>query len=434
MSSFLVAAAHTTGLRELTLASGERDRLRFVRPWARDTVMDFLGATGSPGYIANYVARERVHYICGGIVRSLLEAKAKVAKYGSDPAGLDDTESETREEMSRSCDKWIKEVGEATTLQSAAIIASLVRGSTPWVALKPAYDQGLVALSPTGRRAVPVSSVAASVLHQALAGHIRKNLVPLETVREGAERGIALETQLQALLDPCGSTLKTLSLDGSAQAQAVTLRADYSLPFLSASETLPFATMHVLYLPDSGTYPCDAIILPSALDLTAPVLLLEFSVTRPTDDARLNKLLSWFRQSPKGKAAPAAAAALPIVPSGRKLAPEEFGGVIDMVKATHPTRPIIAVLCWLGHLKPQSVTVPASADGAKSADGGGGASSTDGASSSTKDAASANGAMNSGKSTLTKKQKLLEAAGRAGVSICVLDLPGLELLGIRMKP
>jgi hypothetical protein len=235
-------------------------------------------------------------------------------------------------------------------------------------------------------------------------------------------------------LDPCNSYVQTRSLDGSEVSKALALCADYSLKFLSATETLPAATTHVLYLPTSGTYPCDAIIVPSANSPTAPVLLLEFSVTQPTDKDRLDKLLNWFRHSPESKAAPAAAPASPKVPAGRKRAPEEFGGFIDTVKATHPTRPIIAVLCWLGHFKQQRVTVPASTDGAKSADGGGGASSTDGASSSTKDAASANGAMNSGKSTLTKKQKLLEAAGRAGVSICVLDLPGLELLGIRMKP
>lgn len=293
------------GLREFTLVSGEHHRLRFVRPWARGTAMDFLSDKESPGYLKDPATRKRVHYICGGVLRSLFDAKRAVDFYGTTPAALDAVEAGMRSAMKRSCDKWMKEASPDILQKCTSSIANLVRGSTPWEDLKPAYDQGLVALAPTVRLAVPVSSVAASVLHAALAMQLRKDFTPLDQVDAGLRRGDALEAQLHAVLDPCDTKrpIPTYSLDGRARSLAVTLRADYALPFLTATETTPAATKAVLYPPKSGTYPCDAIIVPATNDPGAPVILLESSVTPPTDDHRLEKLLAWFRSAPQHKTA-----------------------------------------------------------------------------------------------------------------------------------
>ena len=201
------------------------------------------------------------------------------------------------------------------------------------------------------------------------------------------------------------------------------LRADYALPFLTATETTPAATTSVLYLPKASGYPCDAIIVPAAnSDLTEPVVLLESSVTPPTDDGRLNKLLAWFKAAPpqckaaKRKATQADSAEA-------KRAPEEFGGFIDMVKAAHPTRPVVAVLCWLGRCEA----------GGDSGDGGAG--HADGAAASVA-ADGAGGAAKTKQSSKqkqpeSKKQRLTEAAKAKGVELCVLDTSGLHILGVR---
>lgn len=133
-------------------------------------------------------ARTRLHYICGGIVRSLLRAKFWLATFRSNPRGLDNVEAEMRAEMLRGCRKWLKKV-DPQAQHAAAAIADLVRGGASWEAMKPAYDQGLVALNLEQRIAVPVSSVAASVLHQALAAHIRSDLVARESPCKGATSG-----------------------------------------------------------------------------------------------------------------------------------------------------------------------------------------------------------------------------------------------------
>jgi hypothetical protein len=226
--------------------------------------MDFLSDKESPGYLTDPTSRTRVHYICGGVSRSLFDAKRAVGFHGTTPAALDKVEGHMRGAMKRSCDKWIKEASPDILGKCTSSIANLVRGSTPWEDLKPAYDQGLVALAPQNRTAVPVSSVAASVLHAALAMQLRANFKPLDEVPAGAERGREQEAQLHAVLNPCASSaIPTFSLDGRARSKAVTLRADCALPFLTATETTPAATTSVLYLPTANGYPCDAIIVPA---------------------------------------------------------------------------------------------------------------------------------------------------------------------------
>ena len=106
-----------------------------------------------------------------------------------------------------------------------------------------------------------------------------------------------------------------------------------------------------------------------------------------------------------------------------KRAPEEFGGFIDMVKAAHPTRPVVAVLCWLGRCEA----------GGDSGDGGAG--HADGAAASVA-ADGAGGAAKTKQSTKqkqpeSKKQRLTEAAKAKGVELCVLDTSGLHILGVR---
>ncbi len=420
----LHATTSRAGLREFTLVSGERHRLRFVLPWARGTVMDFLSDKESPGYLQDPTARKRVHYVCGGVLRSLFDATRAVGLYGTSPADLDKMEGHMRSDMEDSCKKWMAEASPDILEKCKSSIANLVRGSARWKDLKPAYDQGLVALAPLDRAAVPVSSVAASVLHAALAKLLRASFKPLDEEDVGSRRGFALEAQLHAVLDPCTRrAIPTFSLDGRARSKAVTLRADYALPFLTATETTPAATTSVLYLPKASGYPCDAIIVPAAnSDLTEPVVLLESSVTPPTDDGRLNKLLAWFKAAPpqckaaKRKATQADSAEA-------KRAPEEFGGFIDMVKAAHPTRPVVAVLCWLGRCEA----------GGDSGDGGAG--HADGAAASVA-ADGAGGAAKTKQSTKqkqpeSKKQRLTEAAKAKGVELCVLDTSGLHILGVR---
>ena len=173
-------------------------------------------------------------------------------------------------------------------------------------------------------------------------------------------------------------------------------------------------------------------------DLTEPVVLLESSVTPPTDDGRLNKLLAWFKAAP-----PQRKAATQADSAEAKRAPGEFGGFIDlefggfidMVKVAHPTRPVVAVLCWLGrceadgdsgdggagHADVEATSVAGHADVAATsvaADGAGGAAKTK---QSTKQ-----------KQHESKKQRLTEAAKANGVGLCVLDTSGLHTMGVRM--
>lgn len=165
--------------------------------------------------------------------------------------------------------------------------------------------------------------------------------------------------------------------------------------FFSVPETLSSVTTAILYRPKSRSYPCDAIIIPPINDPGAPLLLLEYSVTVPTNHGRLNKVLAWFKKTPKQRTSKTARKLMD--PAEAKRAPEEFGDFINRVKAAYPKRNVIAVLCWPGRFEGNNRL-----DGDSDARSGG--------------------------SKQAKKQRLLAAASQAEVSLCVLDSTGLEQL------
>lgn len=175
--------------------------------------------------------------------------------------------------------------------------------------------------------------------------------------------------------------------------------------------------LHVLYLPTSSSYPCDAVIVPPDTCPEAPVLLLAFGETDPREDECLDRLLGYFMPAPPPTASTAPATHL----TARTRAPEEFGGLVDMVKATHPTRAVVVAYCWLGRFSTASVgrtVIGGSSGGAVAAVGDG----------SSVGAGAASGAR------LTKKEQLLMLADAAGVSSCVVDQDALEArLKVRIK-
>jgi hypothetical protein len=200
-----------------------------------------------------------------------------------------------------------------------------VRGTLSWRTLKGPYDDGLVARVNNTIFVRPVSAVAASVLHRALAGFIRQRMVPLQSVNNPTERGLEFERQVRALLEPARLDMPTFMLDGTS-APTVRLRVDYMLPFDKLSDTRNNADGNaVIYIPTSDQYRCDGIIVPASDDTAEPIIIVETSIT-DSRSGRVNKILGWG----------------------------EPGGLI--MRRVHPTRHITTLLCWTGNMSPSKGT------------------------------------------------------------------------------
>ena len=96
-------------------------------------------------------------------------------------------------------------------------------------------------------------------------------------------------------------------------------------------------------------------------------------------------------------------------------------GFIDLVKAAHPTRPVVAVLCWLGRCEAGG---DSGDGGAGHADGAAASVAADGGPAKTKK-------YTKQKQSKSKKQRLTEAATAKGVELCVMDTSGLHMLHVR---
>jgi hypothetical protein len=201
-----------------------------------------------------------------------------------------------------------------------------------WHSVKGLYDDGFLArVGDLRRYARPVSPVAASV-------HASRNWLAVvrDTVRcrlddSGRDRNVVLEfeRQMHALLDPCNLEVQARSLS-SNPSTTLRLRVDYMLPFSQLSETVNnSADAAVLFIPSTPYYPCDAIIVPSATSAGDPIIAIECTLSDPRDSVRAAKVRSWF----------------------------EPDGWLSQLRAVHPTRDIIVLLCWSEYMSPSLASI-----------------------------------------------------------------------------
>jgi hypothetical protein len=69
--SQLLASAH--GLREFSLPSGERHRLRYVQPWSLSDSATLLKSTDSPFHVANSKDHKEILISTGGTTVVMLD-------------------------------------------------------------------------------------------------------------------------------------------------------------------------------------------------------------------------------------------------------------------------------------------------------------------------------------------------------------------------
>lgn len=204
-----IASSH--GLRELKLPSGESDRLRFVGPWPLDVARAALSNRESPIYVTKHRAHDRILHIAGGVIRRLFHCRdfldAKQGRLTIQALAL--MEDDSRHDMSEDCSHWVQKQMTPDQQRYVALhLSSLLRGKVSWKRLKGAYDYGLVARAEDGDNAIPVSPVAASVIHQELSKVWRESIP--DSAKSSSERGYAFERRMLAIFDPCRLTYKTL--------------------------------------------------------------------------------------------------------------------------------------------------------------------------------------------------------------------------------
>jgi len=326
-----IASSH--GTRDLKLPSGDEHRLRFALPWPLDIARSALEHANSPIFVTWSGAHNRIIHTAGGVIRSIMQC-IKALPRRQDNASLDTMEKHLRERMRDDCLNWLKNLDEKSRLEAIRNITPLLRGQLTWVDVKGAYDYGLVAFAAPSvpeqdKNVMPVSPVAASVLHQQMSAVRRGLKAPsLSTIQGDSERGYELERQLLCRLDPIKLRVSSVLLNGKF-GPSISLHVDHTMIYRTLDETATSTALHVLYRPHSTKSPCDAIIVPAtpanSSDDIAPLLVLEVSVTDPRESERVDKISKWFGQD--------------------KL--------IDQLKAAHPHRSITIVLFWNGTLSPE---------------------------------------------------------------------------------
>jgi hypothetical protein len=346
-----IACSH--GTRGLKMSSGDTHRLRFVGPWPLDVARAALSNSESPAYVAKPGAHDRIIHIAGGVIRRILLCKEFL---GSVHGHLTNKTLALMEEASRDimvdeCSSWVqKQLTPDQQRKVALHLVPLLRGKVSWKDLKGAYDYGLVARAESGGNAVPVSPVAASVIHQELSKVWRKGMP--ESAALSSERGFAFERQMCTLFDPCFINFKTMHLD-STIGESIIVKVDYAKFFNNLKETVSPSLNSVMFVPLVENFRCDAIIIPGhdatgsfadalatpeqefssveasslqssqSVEKLEPIQVWEFSVIDPRDSGRVDKVLGWF----------------------------QAGDLIATLKKLHPTRDITIVLAWPGHMR-----------------------------------------------------------------------------------
>jgi len=370
-----IASSH--GARELKLPSGEEHRLRVVQPWTADLVTAATTSPSSPCAFtsAHERARLRIVFSAGGIPRCLFRGRKLLLKGLAKGLSLEKAtaaaEDSLRGAMEENCSRWFAALTKKEKRAAASDMLHLIRGEVRWDRVKGLYDEGIVARCSDSSHVMPVSAVASSVIMAELAPYFREHLFKsLASVPTGAPRGYELEMQVITLLAEEGGnqSLPAKKLKGNESAPKVPAHVDERLPFGTIADIELHPDLARLYVPTSTEFACDAITVPPVTAAASePIVVWETSVTSPRDAERVDKVLKWFRKA--------------------DAATKVSAGIILQLRAAHPKRPIVCALCWPDHLL--------------------------------------------GAGTATKHAELTaEAAGVKDVRVAVVDIEGLQALGV----
>jgi len=335
-----IASSH--GTREFNLPSGDENRLRFVHPWPLEVARAALSEKQSPVFLRQPYVRERVLYVAGGVIRYLTRCKELLPVGGVITHGeLAAVEGTLRADMSRGCERWLKELSDDDQTYIANHLEQLLSGKLSWEIVKGAYDYGLVSRDQRGGVcAAPVSPVAASVIHRVLSRVLVANPHQPASSMNPTQRGYELERRVRAYLGsrPFNANITTLSLD-TIEKSELHVQVDHVVPFGQFDNTAVPSVSSVYYTPKLLVSACDAIItpplspeqarqaipdgadqriVPESSSDAPPLQVWECSIQDPRTDARCEKLLGWFNP----------------------------GGLIDQLRQYHPGRKIVGVLVW----------------------------------------------------------------------------------------
>lgn len=333
-----IASNH--GARELTLPSGEEKRLKVIRPWTADVINAVTTNPKSPIAFAkaDESARKRIVDAGGGIPRTLFRGKNGIATKLASAELVGATLSlkdavgavvhEIKTDMDRNSTRWFKDLDAGQQIEAAEKLLPLLRGEVTWDPVKSLYDDGLVARVGETSHVVPVSPLAASVLMSNLGKLLRPHFKRLQDEPKADVRGILFEQQLITCLGStrhCVLPTKTLSATIAANVDVKVDRVDV---FDKISDLEAAEDAWTLFVPLSGSYPCDIISIPPDSDKTSPIYMWEASIIDPRDSKRVDDKLSWFQEQ-----------------EGEKQL-----GVLRQLRDKYPARRIVGIFCYSGDL------------------------------------------------------------------------------------
>ena len=303
-----IASAH--GERDFKLPSGEGHRLRIVEPLTDGQREALQSHPGSPAFVRDPDARQRIIFYSGNVLRALMNAGCALPSTGCAAAlnaELSRRLGRMNAAMLEDCQRWLASLPEDARNAVASASMDLLIGKVPWSEAKGLYDAGIMYRSVGSEFLRPVSAAASSAYLTCTAAHIRGSAQPLSSHTDGRTRGFELEKQVLAGLVHANTLVGVKLLDGE-ECDSLHLRGSYALPFSALNEVVPRESP-VLYRPLSLTFPCDGILMPAAGDKESAIVIVECSTTDPRSVARVDKVLRFLEPtgvvSALGRAFPA---------------------------------------------------------------------------------------------------------------------------------
>jgi hypothetical protein len=290
-----ISAASAHAERDTQLPDGENHRLRIIEPLDPDDRDALQKDQASPAFVHDAAARKYVVRIAGNVLRKLVQCAELLPRHGTPTkAELQNLWQTMWDRMHANCSGWLASLPEGERSSAATEVMALLSGNVQWGGAKILYDTGIVFRGAASPYVKPVSTAANAVLLRVASAHNLVTRVRTSSIADGRQRGFELERQVLARLDGFKSThgVPCKLLDGTPTA-AVDISCSYSLPFRDLKEVVE-QDVPVLFCPTSGTFDCDAILMPAA-GSGGVVYVIECSSTDPIVPKRIKKVGDYFR-------------------------------------------------------------------------------------------------------------------------------------------
>lgn len=292
LNSQLCASAY--GLREFSLPSGERPRLRFIYPFPLASLKPLLKNTESPFHMVNATdgLLDKIVDYFGGVPRSLWELSAEMKISKNEEHSIEIFNTFKLFAQNDMTDIFMKKFWNKSTEKEwlLTIILNILKKKEFFQPRsKELYDYGLCYISSSGY-IFPINRCAEIVLHEVYASYLFELGKKLSDIKIDAERGFLFEDYVNAAIilnkaiDPLSASPMMLKDKEPLQTKNIYMSANQVFYF-DEEEEISIKDYRSQWISTNDKFVCDGIIIPSknefSQDPNTPIIIYDPSVTNP---------------------------------------------------------------------------------------------------------------------------------------------------------